>query len=336
MNLFKSKCIALLLTGVLFLSPALASLAMAQASAVATPSPADPDEVDTIHHLARAAYLGDQKDAYLAENLTEEQITDALLVIDKRLESVKIQDLAPGNQQYSVEDLKSLQALVQDKAEEIRARKVSSWRFDNKLKKMIAALSAPAAAAPVAAIPPTQAPTASPTPAPPTPTATPTPIPGPTKQEFDALKATLQDLSAKTGDMQKNFDLKMADLSQNNSDLQKAGASQKEEMELVKKLLDRVQGDLQKTDARLEQVAQKAEEKNVSDTELEQELTIMHKDIRDNVQDVSVLKQEVAKLDKSGEVKGENVLDQILDSKWLAGGALVIGLGALVVALTRK
>ena len=188
----------------------------------------------------------------------------------------------------------------------------------------------------MAAIPPTQAPTASPTPAPPTPTATPTPIPGPTKQEFDALKATLQDLSAKTGDMQKNFDLKMADLSQNNSDLQKAGASQKEEMELVKKLLDRVQGDLQKTDARLEQVAQKAEEKNVSDTELEQELTIMHKDIRDNVQDVSVLKQEVAKLDKSGEVKGENVLDQILDSKWLAGGALVIGLGALVVALTRK
>jgi hypothetical protein len=301
-----------------------------------TPAAADPDEVTTIHQLAKAGYLGDQKDTYMAENLTEDQVTDALLAIDKQLESVKAQDLTPGNKQYSVEDLQALQALVEDKAEEIRARKVSSWRFDNKLKKMIAALSAPAVAARVAATTQAQSPTASPTPAPPTPTATPTPIPGPTKQEFDALKATLQDLSAKTVEMQKNFDQKTADLSQNNSDLQKAGASQKDEMELVKKLLDRVQGDLQKTDARLEQVAQKAEEKNVSDTELEQELTIMHKDIRDNVQDVSVLKQEVAKLDKSGETKGENVLDQVLDSKWLAGGALVVGLGALVVALTHK
>jgi hypothetical protein len=105
---------------------------------------------------------------------------------------------------------------------------------------------------------------------------------------------------------------------------------------LVKNLLDRVQEDLQKTQARLEQVAQKAEEKNITDTELEQELTVMHKDMRDNVQDVSILKQEVAKLDKSGEVKGENVLDQMLDSKWLSGGALVVGVAALIVALTNK
>jgi hypothetical protein len=57
--------------------------------------------------------------------------------------------------------------------------------------------------------------------------------------------------------------------------------------------------------------------------------------MRDNVEDVSVLKQQVAKLDKSGEVSHENVLDQVLDSKYLAGGALLVGVAALIVALTN-
>jgi myosin heavy subunit len=327
LRIYSLKPVAVLLAGTLFFSPAMAALALAQETASATPASADPDEAATIHRLALAGYLGDSKDSYLSDSLTEAQITDALLVIEKQLEGVDIQKLNPTNNQYSTQDLQALQALVEDKADDIRARKVSSWRFDNKIKKMIAALSTPAANTPA------PGPTPVPTPAP-LPTAT--PIPGPSREEFNSLQTNLKDLNQKTEDLQKNYDEKMADIEKNGEDLKKSDAQTKEQLELVKNLLDRVQGDLQKTEARLEQVAQKAEEKNITDTELEQELTVMHKDMRDNVQDVSVLKQEVAKLDKSGDVKDENVLDQVLDSKWLSGGALVVGIAALVVALSHK
>jgi heme oxygenase len=107
-------------------------------------------------------------------------------------------------------------------------------------------------------------------------------------------------------------------------------------LKLVKNLLERVQDDLKKTDNRLEETAKKASEKNISDTELEQELTVMHKDVRDNTQDVSILKQEVAKLDKSTSVAGQSPLDEVLGSKYVAGGALLVGLAALIISLSRK
>ncbi len=327
MNIYSLKPIAVLLAGTLFFSPAMATLALAQETAAATPAPADPDETATIHRLAQAGYLGDSKDTYLSDNLTEAQITDALLVIGKQLDAVDAQKLNPSNNQYSTQDLQALQALVEDKADDIRARKVSSWRFDNKIKKMIAALNAPMISVPA----PASTPVSSPVPLP-----TATPIPGPSRDEFNGLQTNLKDLSQKTEDLQRNYDQKTADLEKNGEDLKKSDGETKEQLVLVKNLLDRVQGDLQKSETRLEQVAQKAEEKNITDTELEQELTVMHKDMRDNVQDVSILKQEVAKLDKSGDVKADNVLDQVLDSKWLAGGALVVGIAALVVAFSRK
>jgi len=322
------KITALLMAGTLLFAPPFATISLAQAAA---PSLADPDEISTMNHLAQNGYLGDQKDAYLSDKLTEDQITDGLLIVGKQLDGVDVSKLNPTNNQYSVQDLEALQALVKDKEDDIRARKASSWRMDNKLKKMISALGGSSvSSASVSTI------VATPVPAAPTPTATPAPPPGPTKEEFEGLKSNLKDLGQKTEEMQKSYDQKMADMTQTNSDLKKSDAGTKEQLLLVKNLLDRVQGDLQKTETRLEQVAQKAEEKNITDTELEQELTVMHKDLRDNVQDVSVLKQELAKLDKSGEVNNENALDQVLGSKWLAGGALVVGLAALVVGLTRK
>jgi Skp family chaperone for outer membrane proteins len=110
---------------------------------------------------------------------------------------------------------------------------------------------------------------ATPSAAAPAPTATPLPNPGPSKEEFEGLKASLKDLSQKTADMQKDYDQKISDLGKNGEDSKKTDADMKEQLVLVKNLLDRVQGDLQKTDARLEQVAQKAEEKNITYTELE-------------------------------------------------------------------
>jgi uncharacterized coiled-coil DUF342 family protein len=100
--------------------------------------------------------------------------------------------------------------------------------------------------------------------------------------------------------------------------------------------MDRVQDDLNKASQRLDEVSKKASEKTLTDTEFQQDLTVMHKDIRDNTQDLSVLKQQIAKLDKTGEEKNRSSLDDLLGSKWVAGGALLVGVTALVVSLTRK
>jgi len=86
---------------------------------------------------------------------------------------------------------------------------------------------------------------------------------------------------------------------------------------------------------RMDQISDKANQKTLTDEELEQELTIMHKDLRDNTQDLTVLKQQVALLD-APQKAGQDPLDDFLTSKWLAGGALVVGLAALVIGVTKK
>jgi hypothetical protein len=57
--------------------------------------------------------------------------------------------------------------------------------------------------------------------------------------------------------------------------------------------------------------------------------------LRDDTEDISVLKEEVAKLDKTDNGP-RNALDDFLSSKWLPGGALIVGLTALAVSLLRK
>ncbi len=150
-------------------------------------------------------------------------------------------------------------------------------------------------------------------------------------------------MNKKTADLQDTYDKKFQafeknddDITKNDGELKTADADLEEQLKLVKKLLDHVQEDLTKTGDRLDQVAQKASEKTITDTELEQELTIMHKDLRDNSQDVTILKEEVAKLDKTNAEQGQSPLDELLSSKWLAGGALAVGLTALVISLTKK
>ncbi len=82
-------------------------------------------------------------------------------------------------------------------------------------------------------------------------------------------------------------------------------------------------------------IGKKAEEKNITDSELQRDLSLMRKDLRDNTQDVSILKQELERLKEPGK-EVASPLDQALTSKWLVGGALLVGITALVVALTRK
>jgi hypothetical protein len=252
---------------------------------------------------------------------------------------VDLKTLQPGDKNYQVEDLKALLTLVIDKSEDIRDRNTSAWKFRKRVEKMISILAPDSVEATPALI---TVPSPQPTQAPkPDPTAT--PVPGPTREEWNQMKDDVKDLAKKTADLQDDYDKKIQLLEKNDDDIEKndgelktGDADLQEQLKLVKKLLDHVQDDLAKTGDRLDQVAQKASEKAMTDTELEQELTIMHKDLRDNSQDVTILKEEVAKLDKANADEGQSPLDQLLSSKWLAGGALAVGLTALIVSLTRK
>ena len=322
------------------LTPGLIRSALAQdAGAPASPTPAaapkaPADQVAAVKQLAQKGYWGGPKDSVSkkSEGWTPDDITDALLQVNEGLSAVKAGDLEPGDKTYHLEDLQMLLKLVKAKSGDIRARKASAWKLQNKIQKMITALT------PEAAESTPEAPEAAAQAAP-----TATPVPGPSREEFSGMKDDLKDLSKKVGDLQGVFDKKMAavqkaadDNQASNAEVKASAADNLEQLTLVKRLLDRVQDDLKKTDDHLEEVAKKASEKSISDVELEQELNIMHKDLRDNTQDVSILKQQVAKLDKSGEQAGESPLDSVLSSKWLGGGALVVGITALVISLTRK
>lgn len=321
MKRFLRVFLVLLMSSMLVFSPRLVQLALAQDDA------ATADEVKLLQQLAKDGYLGDKKDFYLsAKSLTDDDVTDGLLIINTAFSQLDLTTLKPGMAGYPVDDLKALLKLAQDKADDIRDRKVSAWKFENRLKKMIAALTPPGE----------EGPAPSPTAEVPKPTLTPTPIPGPSRVEWDEMKGAVKDLQKATTDLQATYDKKIDVLQKNNDQITSSNADNQEQLKLIKKLLDRVQDDLNKMGDHLDVVEKKASEKSITDTELEQELTIMHKDLRDNSQDVGILKEEVAKLNKEDAKDGQSPLDEVLTSKWLAGGALVVGLSALVISLTRK
>jgi len=327
MRSLSAKSLVLLMVGTLVLTPGLVQALFAQDDSDAAPQ----DQVQTLQQLAQKGYLGDKKDYYsAAKGLTDDDITDGLVKIYQALAQLDLSTLKPGDKTYQTGDLQALHQLVEDKREDILARKVSAWKFERRLEKMMALLdpkATPVATAQAA----------------PMPTPTVTPVPGPSREELEELKGALKDLSKRTDDMREAFDQKTGALQKSNDELSRANedfkagdAQTQEQLKLVKKLLDQVQDDLKKMGDRLDMVAQKANEKNITDTELQQDLEVLHKDVRDNTQDVSILKQEVAKLDRSSEKAGQSPLDDLLASKWLAGGALAVGLTALVISLTRK
>lgn len=323
MKRFFKGALILSMAAMLAFSPRFVQLALAQDDA------ASADEVKLLQQLAKDGYLGEKNGFYLsAKSLSEDDVTDGLLIINGLFSDVNVKNLKPGMAGYPVDDLKALLKLVQDKAEDIRDRKVSAWKFENNLKKMIAAL-APVAGEEESATSPTPVPAAKPA-------DTPTPIPGPSRAEWDEMKGTVKDLQKATTDLQATYDKKMDALQKTNDQVTSSNADNQEQLKLVKNLLDRVQEDLSKMGTHLDEVEKKASQKSITDTELQQELTIMHKDLRDNSQDVGILKEEFAKLSKEDAKEGQNPLDDFLTSKWLAGGALVVGLTALVISLTHK
>ena len=301
------------------------------------------DETQEIQHLIQAGYLDANAPYASATSLTEDQVTDALVAIQERLKAVDLKTLQTpnpspgGTAPYQLADLQILLQLVQDYSELLHDRKVSAWLYENRLQKMIQILTTSATAPqPTAVGSPTAATIAAqPTDVPPTPTPTATPIPGPTFSDLNALKDSLKDQNQRFLDLQTKTDQKFQDADADNQLLKTKEQETQDEMKLVKNLMDTYESNLQKMNERLDQISDKANQKTLTDEELEQELTIMHKDLRDNTQDLTVLKQQVSLLDAPQKTE-QDPLDGFLSSKWLAGGALILGLTALTVALTKK
>ncbi len=287
-------------------------------------------EVRTLQRLARSGYLGDKADYYLSHKaLSDEDVVNALIAIDANILKVDLKGLKPGDKRYQPGDLQSLLEMVQDRSEDIRAEKVSAWAFQHKLQKMIAIL------APSESPDTPPAASAAPTVSAPPPSPTPTPVPGPSREELNEVKGDLRDLSKRLRELQERYEKRMDEMEMSNGQMRAANGKLREPSNLVQTLLDRVQADQKRIGDRLDEVDKKAGEKNVTDAELERDLTLMRKDLRDNTQDISVLKQQVEKLNMPDKENG-TPLDQALNSKWLAGGALLVGLTALVISLTRK
>jgi hypothetical protein len=269
------NALVFLLVFSLALSPRLASVGWAQDKPEEQDS-ASQEEIQAVQQLAKRGYLSDKKDFYLsAKSLAEDDITDALVQINDLLSQVDLKGLKPGSGTYKADDLKVLLKLVKDKSEDIRARKLSAWKLEKRIEKMIAAVApsgqAPAGEAvqtsvkdsPSKPTPEAEAPTATPEPPKPTPTAT--PIPGPSRAEWDQMKGDLRDLTKKTEEIQSAFDKKLVLLQKADEEnkgaskeIKTSNAENQEQLKLVKRLLERVQEDLKKTDDRLDQVAQKA------------------------------------------------------------------------------
>ncbi len=292
-------------------------------------SMASDDEVQEIQHLVQAGYLSADSPYAASKSLTEDQVTDALIAIYDRLKAVDLKNLPTGAMGYQTADLQALSQLVEDYSEFLHDRKVSAWGYENRLQKMIQSLASltpqpTAVIAPVASV--TTAVTA-------TPTAVVTP--GPTFSDLNELKDSLKDQAQRFSDLQIKYDQKFQEADADDQLLKTKEQESADEMKLVKNLMDTYESNLQKMNDRMDQISDKANQKTLTDEELEQELTIMHKDLRDNTQDLTVLKQQVALLD-APQKAAQDPLDDFLTSKWLAGGALVVGLAALVVGLTKK
>jgi chromosome segregation ATPase len=156
-----------------------------------------------------------------------------------------------------------------------------------------------------------------------------------TKAEADKIQVQAEKVQAQAERLQSEAAIR----NQAAVDAEKARSAdrdaQREEAGLLKGLVDDLQAGQKRLEASVSAVDKKAEEQNINDEELRQTLSIMRKDLRDNVQDVSVLKQKVEKL-MAPEKTYARPLDKALASKWIPGAALLIALGAIVISASKK
>jgi len=307
--------------------PALALAAAEAATAEDAHAPAT--QVELLNRLAETGPLESLK-PFLKDAMTPTDVTAALAGIYPDIKGMDPAALHPGDGDYPLADWTALLALVREKKGALRSKGLSAWAFEKKLAEITVALTpADTATTPKPALKSAvPVPTATFTP-------TATPVPVVSVEEVHALKARVSEMSDRLDQLAKDAEKRRQDDDATEKTRLADRAAQKDELQLLRSLLEALQGDLAKVNSRLEEVGKKADEKNLTDTELRQNLSIMRKDLRDNVEDVSILKQKVEKL-MAPEKQYARPLDRALTSKWVPGAALLIALGAIVWTATKK
>jgi uncharacterized protein YhaN len=295
--------------------------ATASDAPVAKPVAAPPAQVRLLVRLSALEPCEALKPFADIEKPTDVDVTEALMELYP--EVVKTDAPSWREAGVSASDTEELLNLVRQKKSALRAHGLSAWSFEKKMEKLTASY---VEATPVA----------SPTPIPSTPTMTPTPLPkGPDEAEFKALRERVKTLESETERAQSEAAIRLKAA----EDAEKAKSAdreaQREEARLLKGLVDDLQAGQKRLESSIDMVDKKADKKGIDDDELRQSLSIMRKDLRDNVQDVSVLKQKVEKL-MAPEKTYAKPLDKALASKWIPGAALLIAVGAIVIAVSKK
>lgn len=260
---------------------------------------------------------------------------------------------------YRQADAEAFLNLVQSRKDALRARGLSAWTYERKVQKLVAAYGTAKASTPSASGTPTVVPSAG---------AGDAEVRS-LREKVTALEGQLERAKSAAASAQARADQAVSQAvqaedrageakdaagkvqaqadrlrseaelrAQAAADMEKARAAdreaQKEEARLLKKLVDDLQTGQQRLETSLAEVDKKTDRKELDEEELRQSLTIMRKDLRDNVEDTSVLKQKVEKL-MAPEKTYARPLDKALSSKWLPGAAVLLALGAIVIAASK-
>ena len=287
---------------------------------VAIPTPAPSAQVRLLTRLSDLEPFEAIKGFADIKKPTDADVTEALMALYPDV--AKIDAASWHEAGVGASDTGELLNLVRQKKGALRAHGLSAWSFEKKMEKLAASYPETT---------PIPSPAFSPTPIPPTPT----PVPkGPDEAEFKALRERVITLESETERAQSEAAIRLKAA----EDAEKAKTAdreaQREEARLLKGLVDDLQAGQKRLEASINDVDKKADKKGIDDDELRQSLSIMRKDLRDNVQDVSVLKQKVEKL-MAPEKAYAKPLDKALASKWIPGAALLIALGAIAIAASK-
>lgn len=144
----------------------------------------------------------------------------------------------------------------------------------------------------------------------------------------------LSDLEKRLDALEKAFSdfQKVRENEQKQNDIQRE--AQKSELELLKRLADNLSVQLSSQEKKLTEALEKLDRASRNRIEEEQVLTILRKDLRDNIEDVALLKQKIEKL-MQPEKRYGSPLDKALRSKWVSGVALLFSTAALSIALAQ-
>ncbi len=315
-------------------------------------APAMEAQVELLRRLARLSPFASLGEFAAKPSPTDADLTDALARLYP--DAVKAQAAAWREAGLSASDAQSLLELVRERKESLRAKGLSAWTYEKRLERVVASYAPPAAEANT-----TTAPAAM--------------VPSVDKAEVDALRAKLKDvesqgesakaqasqaltgiekLQAQTQERLQTLQTQTTHVQEQVERLQSEAAlrakaadeaekarsedreAQREEARLLKQLVEDLQEGQKRLEAQLAAVDKKAETKRLDDQELRDSLTLMRKDLRDNSQDVSVLKQKVEKL-MAPEKSNAKPLDKALGSKWLPGAAVLIAIGAVAIAASK-